>query len=170
MTIKQKRHNETNTFYLTQLEKKRNTLLSAKFFAKELSKTPQEKGPEKCSTAERSFLEVVEKDEREIKEFFNQLSKEKEDESYQESKNEKRLLKKFLNVNKGDVKKFLKMEKYDKKPMHMMDPILDGGIYGLTSKYDLEQFEGAKSIFNWFIQNNKDIGSQLKMESYEAQV
>ena len=100
MTIKKKRHNETNTSYLTQLEKKSNTLFSANsFFAKELSKTPQEKAPEKCSTAEKTFLEVVEKDEREIKEFLDQLSKGKEEESYQESKNEKKLLKKFLNEN-----------------------------------------------------------------------
>ena len=52
----------------------------------------------------------------------------------------------------------------------MMDPILDDAIYALMSKYDLEHFEGAKSIFNGFIQNNEDIGSQLKFESYEAQV
>ena len=71
VTIKKKRNNETNTSYLTQLEKKTNTLLSASsFFTKELSKTPQEKAPEKCSTAEKSFLEVVEKDEREIKEYI----------------------------------------------------------------------------------------------------
>ena len=62
------------------------------------------------------------------------------------------------------------MKKYDKRPKHMMDPILDDEIYALMSKYYLEQFEGAKSIFNEFIRNNKDIGSQLKLESYEAQV
>ena len=62
------------------------------------------------------------------------------------------------------------MKKYDKRPKHMMDPILDDAIYALMSKYDLEQFKGATSIFNGFIQNNKDIGSQLKLESYEAQV
>ena len=120
---------------------------------------------------------------REIKKFLDELSKEKEEESYQESRNEKleklkvhnfrvdeKLFKKFLNHNKGDVKKFLKMKKYGKRPKHMMDPILDDVIYALMSKYDLEQFEGAKSIFNGFIQNNKDIGSQLKLESYEAQV
>ena len=82
---------------------------------------------------------------------------------------DEKLFKKFLNDNKGDVKKFLKMKKYDKRPKHMMDPILDDELYALMSKYDLEQFEGAKSIFNGFIQNNKDIGSQLKLESYEAQ-
>ena len=76
----------------------------------------------------------------------------------------------FLNDNKGDVKKFFKMKKDGKRPKNMMDPILDNEIYALISKYDLEQFEGAKSIFNGFIQNNKDIGSQLKLESYEAQV
>ena len=54
--------------------------------------------------------------------------------------------------------------------MHLMDPILDDAIYGVISKRDLEQFQGAKSIFNEFIQNNKDIGSQLKLEFYEAQV
>ena len=82
---------------------------------------------------------------------------------------DEKLFKKFLNDNKGDVKKFLKMKKCDKRPKHMMDPILDDAIYALMSKYDLEQFGGAKSIFNGFIQNNKDIGSQLKLESYEAQ-
>ena len=69
------------------------------------------------------------------------------------------LFKKFLNDNKGDVKKFLKMKKYDKRPKHMMDPVLDDAIYVLMSKYDLKQFEGAKNIFNGFIQNNKDIVS-----------
>ena len=54
--------------------------------------------------------------------------------------------------------------------MHMMDLILDDAFYGLMSKYDLEQIKGAKSIFNWFMQNNKDIGSQLKLEFYEAQI
>ena len=124
----------------------------------------------------------MEKGKREIKEFFDELSKEKEEESYQESGNEEleklkvhdsrvdeKLFKKFLNDNKGDVKKFLKMKKCDKRPKHMMDPILDDAIYALMSKYDLEQFGGAKSIFNGFIQNNKDISSQLKLESYEAQ-
>ena len=62
------------------------------------------------------------------------------------------------------------MKKYCKRPVHMMDPVLDNAIYGLMSKFDLEQFEGAKSIFNGFIQNNKDIGSELKLQSYEAQV
>ena len=61
------------------------------------------------------------------------------------------------------------MKKYNKRPKHMMDLILDDTIYALMSKYNLEHFEGAKSIFNRFIQNNKDIGSQLKLESYEAQ-
>ena len=51
------------------------------------------------------------------------------------------------------------MKKYDKRSKHMMDPNLDDAIYVLMSKYNLEQFEGAKSIFNDFIQNNKDIGS-----------
>ena len=62
------------------------------------------------------------------------------------------------------------MKKYGKRPKHMIDPILDDEIYALMSKYDLEQFEAAKSIFNGFIQNNKDIISQLKLGSYEAQV
>ena len=83
---------------------------------------------------------------------------------------DEKLFKRFLNDNKGDVKKFLKMKKYDKRPKHMMESILDDEIYALMPKYDLEQFEGAKSIFNGFIQNNKDIVSQLKLESYEAQV
>ena len=113
---------------------------------------------------------------------MDELSKEKEEESYQESRNEKlgklkvhdlgvheKLFKRFLNDNKGDAQKFLKMKKYDKRPKHMMDPILDDEIYALMSKYDLEQFKGAKSIFNGFIQNNKDIVFQLKLESYEAQ-
>ena len=153
------------------------------FFTKELSKAQQEKAPEKCSTTEKSFSEIMEKGKREIKEFLDELSKEKEEESHKESRNEileklkvydlivdEKLFEKFLNDNIGDVKKFLKLQEYDKKPMHMMDPILDHVIYGLMSKYDLEQFEGAKSIFNGFIQINKDIGSQLKLESYEAQV
>ena len=99
------------------------------------------------------------KGKREIKEFLDELSKEKEEESYQESRNEKleklkvhdlrvdeKLFKRFLNDNKGDVKKFLKMKKYDKRPKDMMDPVLDDEIYALMSKYDLEQFEGAKSM------------------------
>ena len=123
------------------------------------------------------------KGKREIKEFLDELSKKKEEESYQESRNENleklkvhdlrvddKLFKRFRNDNKRDVKKFLKMQKYDKRPKHMMDPILDDEIYALMSKYDLEQFEGAKNIFNGFNQNNKDIVSQLKLESYEAQV
>ena len=183
MTIK-KRHNETNTSQLTQLEEKSNTLFSANsFFAKELSKARQDKAIEKCSTTEKSFLEVMGKSKREIKEFLDELSKKKEEESYQESRNENleklkvhdlrvddKLFKRFRNDNKRDVKKFLKMQKYDKRPKHMMDPILDDEIYALMSKYDLEQFEGAKNIFNGFNQNNKDIVSQLKLESYEAQV
>ena len=64
-------------------------------------------------------------------------------------------LKSFLK----NFQKFLKMKKYDKRWKHMMDPNLDDAIYVLMSKYNLEQFEGAKSIFNDFIQNNKDIGS-----------
>ena len=61
---------------------------------------------------------------REIKEFLDELSKEKEEESYQKSRNEKleklkvhdlrvdeKLFKNFLNDNKGDVEKFLKMKK-----------------------------------------------------------
>ena len=48
MTIKNKRHNETNTSHLTQLEEKSNTLFSANsFLAKELSKARQDKAPEK---------------------------------------------------------------------------------------------------------------------------
>ena len=62
------------------------------------------------------------------------------------------------------------MKMYDKRPMHMMNPILDDAIYGLLSKCDLEQFDGAKSISDWLIQNNKDIGSQFKLESYKDQV
>ena len=83
---------------------------------------------------------------------------------------DEKLFKKFLNDNKGDVKKFLKMKKCDKRPKHMMDSIPDDAIYASMSKYDLEQLEGAKSIFNEFIQNNKDISSQLKLESYKGQV
>ena len=41
---------------------------------------------------------------------------------------DEKLFKRFLNDNKGDVKKFLKMKKYDKRPTHMMDPILDDEI------------------------------------------
>ena len=98
----------------------------------------------------------------------------KEEECYKESRNEnleklkvddlrvgEKLFEKFLNDNKGDVQKFLKIKIYDKRPMHMMDPILDDIIYGLMSKYNLEQNERAKNIFNWFIQNKKDICSQL---------
>ena len=61
---------------------------------------------------------------REIQEFLDELSKEKEEESYQESRNEKleklkvhdlrvdeKLFKRFLNDNTGDVKKILKNEK-----------------------------------------------------------
>ena len=184
MTIKKKRHKETNTFRLTQPEEKSNTLVSANlFFAKELSEVRQDKAPEKFSTTEKSFLEVMEKGKREIKEFLEELSKQKDKESYQESTKEKleklrvhdltvdqKSFQKFLNDNKVDVKKLLKMKKYDIRPKHMMDPILDDEIYALTSKYDLEQFEGVKSIVNGFIQINKHIGSQLKLESYDAQV
>ena len=121
MTIK-KRHNETNISQLTQLEEKSNTLFSANsFFAKELSKSRQDKALEKCSTTDKSFLEVMGRGKREIKEFLDELSKEKEEESYQESRNEKleklklhdlrvdeKLFERFLNDSKGDVKKFLK--------------------------------------------------------------
>ena len=109
----------------------------------------------------------MEKGKTEIKEFLDELSKEKEEENYQESSNKKleklklhglrvdeKLFKKFLNDNKEDVKKFLKMKNHNKRPKHMMDPILDDEIYALMSKYYLEQFEGAKSIFNEFIRNN----------------
>ena len=61
---------------------------------------------------------------REIQECLDELSKEKEEESYQESRNEKleklkvhdlrvdeKLFKRFLNDNTGDVKKILKNEK-----------------------------------------------------------
>ena len=61
---------------------------------------------------------------REIQEFLDELSKEKEEESYQESRNKKleklkvrdlrvdeKLFKRFLNDNTGDVKKILKNEK-----------------------------------------------------------
>ena len=80
----------------------------------------------------------MEKGKREIKEFLDELSKEKEEESHKESRNEileklkvydlivdEKLFEKFLNDNIGDVKKFFKLQEYDKKPMHMMDPILD---------------------------------------------
>ena len=123
MTIKKNRHNKTNTSHLIQLEKKSNTLFSAiSFFAIELFKVRQERAPEKCSATEKSFLEVMEKSKREIKGFLDQLYKEKEEESYKESRNEKleklkvedlrvgeKQFKKFLNDNKGNVKKFLKM-------------------------------------------------------------
>ena len=36
------------------------------------------------------------------------------------------------------------MKKYCKRPMHMMDPVLDDAIYGPMSKFDLEQFEGCQ--------------------------
>ena len=88
----------------------------------------------------------MEKDKRETKEYLDKLPKEKEEESYKESRNEnlekfklddlrvdEKLFKKFPNDNKGDVKNFLKMNKYDKIPMHVMDPILDDAIYGLMS-------------------------------------
>ena len=56
MTIKNKRHNKTNTSHLTQLEEKSNTLLSGNsFFAKELSKARQDKAPEKSSTTDKFF-------------------------------------------------------------------------------------------------------------------
>ena len=55
------------------------------------------------------------------------------------------------------------MKKYNKRPKHMMDPILDDELYALMSQYDLEQSEGAKSIFNGFIQNNKDILFSIKV-------
>ena len=61
---------------------------------------------------------------REIQEFLDELSKEKEEESYQESRNEKleklkvhdlrvdeKLFQRFLNDNTGNVKKILKNEK-----------------------------------------------------------
>ena len=119
-------------------------------------KAQQEKAPEKCSTNEKSFSEVMEKGKREIKEFLDELSQEKEEKSYKESRNEKleklkiddlrvgeNSFKKFLNDNMGDVKKFFKIKRYDKRPMHMMHPILNDTMCGLMSKYDLEQFEGA---------------------------
>ena len=66
MTIKKKRHNKTNGSHLTQLEEKSSTLFSANsFFAKELFKARQYKAQEKCSTTEKSFLEVMEKGKRE---------------------------------------------------------------------------------------------------------
>ena len=40
---------------------------------------------------------------------------------------------------------------YKVSEKYMMDPILDDAIYALMSKYDLEQLEGAKSVFNGFI-------------------
>ena len=70
------------------------------------------------------FLEVMGRGKREIQEFLDELSKEKEEESHQESRNEKleklkvhdlrvdeKLFKRFLNDNTGDVKKILKNEK-----------------------------------------------------------
>ena len=54
-----------------------------------------------------------------------------------------KLFKQFVNDSKGYVKKFLKMKKYDKRSMHMMDPILDDTIYRLMSKYDLGRFENG---------------------------
>ena len=61
---------------------------------------------------------------REIQELLDELSREKEEESYQESRNKKleklkvhdlrvdeKLFKRFLNDNTGDVKKILKNEK-----------------------------------------------------------
>ena len=121
MTIK-KRHNETNTSQLTQLEEESNTLFSANsFFAKELSKARQDKALEKYSTTDESFLEVMGRGKREMKEFLDEQSKKKEEESYEDSRNEKleklkihdlrmdeKLFKRFLNDNKGDVKIFLK--------------------------------------------------------------
>ena len=78
MTIKKKRHNKANTSYLTQLEEKSNTFFSANsFFAKELPKARQDKAPEKCSTTEKGFSEVMEKVKREIKGFLDELCKEK---------------------------------------------------------------------------------------------
>ena len=129
MTIKKKRHNKANTSYLTQLEEKSNTFFSANsFFAKELPKARQDKAPEKCSTTEKGFSEVMEKVKREINGFLDELCKEKEEESYQESRNEnleklkvhdlrldEKLFKKFLNDNKGDFKKFLKNGKVRQK-------------------------------------------------------
>ena len=70
---------------------------------------------------------------------------------------DEKLFKKFLNYNKGDVKKILKIKKYNKRPMHMMVPILDDVIYELMSEYDLEKFEGTKSIFNGLRQINISI-------------
>ena len=101
-----------------------------------------------------------------------ELSKNKDEEIYQESRNEKleklkvhdlrvdeKLFKKILNDNKVDVKNLLKIKNYDKRPNHMMDPVLDDAVYALMAKYDLEQFKSAKSFFNGFIQNNKDVDS-----------
>ena len=86
-----------------------------------MSKSRQDKALEKCSTTDKSFLEVMGRGKRQIKEFLDELSKEKEEESYQESRNEKleklklhdlrvdeKLFERFLNDSKGDVKKFLK--------------------------------------------------------------
>ena len=61
------------------------------------------------------------------------------------------------------------MEESDKRKMYTMDPILEDTIYRLMSKYNLEQYEGAKNIFNGFIKSNKNICSQFKVESYKAQ-
>ena len=63
-----------------------------------------------------------------------------------------------------------KDQRMSKDKRQKVNPILDYAIYGLMFKLDLEQFEGPKSIFNAFIRNNKDIVSQLKLESYEAEV
>ena len=114
----------------------------------------------------------MEKVKREIKKFLDELSKEKEEESYQESRNERleklkvhdlrldeKLFKKFLNDNKGDIKKFLKMEKYDKRSKHMMDPILDDAIYALmymiysSSKVPKASFMGLLKIMKISVLN-----------------
>ena len=77
MTIK-KRHNEANTSQLTQLEERSNTLFSANsFFAKELFKAQQDKALEKCSTTDKSFLEVMGRGKRERNFWMNCLKRKK---------------------------------------------------------------------------------------------
>ena len=98
----------------------------------------------------------MEKGKKEIQEFWMNCLKRKKRKGIKEWKTWK-LFKKFLNDNKGDVKKILKIKKYNKRPMHMMVPILDDVIYELMSEYDLEKFEGTKSIFNGFSQINISI-------------
>ena len=147
MAFQNERHNKTNTYDLIQVQKKINTLISGNsFFAKVLPKARQEKALEKFNKWERG---------KKKKSCNEKLEKLKIDD---------------LRVDVQLFKKFLKMKKYGKRPRYAMDPILDGEIYGLMSKYDLEQFKGAQNIFNGFTQNNGDIDSELQSESYIDQL